>query len=142
MPTARPLISPSLAHPAGNHCRSAARNGGATIKVLPTIDELPPIEVPLVQLPKMSRTPWASFAMYDEPAPETRAEMRRLEALWGTSLWQMPAAVPLSSVLLPEARQAQDDDSRSEAGSTTSYFTNRWLPAGIALHEHSEKSQF
>ena len=115
------------------NCRSAARNGGATIKVLPTIDELPPIEVPLVQLPKMSRTPWASFAMYDEPAPETRAEMRRLEALWGTSLWQMPAAVPLSSVLLPVARQAQDDDSRSEAGSTTSYFTNRWLPAGIGL---------
>ena len=113
------------------NCRSAARNGGATIKVLPTIDELPPIEVPLVQLPKMSRTPWASFAMYDEPAPETRAEMRRLEALWGTSLWQMPAAVPLSSVLLPVARQAQDDDIRSEAGSTTSYFTNRWLPDGI-----------
>ena len=115
------------------NCRSAARNGGATIKVLPTIDELPPIEVPLVQLPKMSRTPWASFAMYDEPAPETRAEMRRLEALWGTSLWQMPAAVPLSSVLLPVARKAQDDDTRSEAGSTTSYFTNRWLPAGIGL---------
>ena len=99
--------------------------------MLPTIEELPPIEVPLVQLPKMSRTPWASFAMYDEPAPEILAEMRRLEALWGTSLWQMPAAVPLSSVLLPVARKAQDDDSRSEAGSTTSYFTNRWLPAGI-----------
>ena len=117
------------------NCRSATRNAGraSAIKVLPTIDELPPIQVPLVQLPKMSRTPWASFAMYDEPAPETRAEMRRLEALWGTSLWQMPAAVPLSSVLLPVARKAQDDDSRSEAGSTTSYFTNRWLPAGIGL---------
>jgi hypothetical protein len=115
------------------NCRSAARNGGraSAIKVLPTIEELPPIEVPLVQLPKMSRTPWASFAMYDEPTPETRAEMRRLEALWGTSLWQMPAAVPLSSVLLPVACQLQDDDSRSEAGSIASYFTNRWLPAGI-----------
>ena len=39
----------------------------------------------------------------------------------------------LSSVLLPVARKAQDDDPRSEAGSTTSYFTNRWLPAGIGL---------
>ena len=123
--------------------------------MLPTIEEVPTIEVPLVQLPKMSRTPWASFASpspttipssetptstvraspryYDEPTPETLAEMRRLEALWGTSLWQMPAAVPLSSVLLPVACQLQDDDSRSEAGSTTSYFTNRWLPAGIGL---------
>ena len=32
------------------NCRSAARNAGraSAIKVLPTIDELPPIEVPLV----------------------------------------------------------------------------------------------
>ena len=133
------------------NCRSAARNGGATIKVLPTIDELPTIKVPLVQLPKMSRTPWASFASpspttipssetptstvraspryYDEPAPETLAEMRRLETLWTGRA--VPVAVPLSSVLLPVACQLQDDDARSEAGSTTSYFTNRWLPTGM-----------
>ena len=131
--------------------------------MLPTIEEVPTIEVPLVQLPKMSRTPWASFASpspttipssetptstvraspryYDEPTPETLAEMRRLEALWLPSVQdvltnqrprRMPAAVPLSSVLLPVSCQLQDD-TRSEAGSTTSYFTNRWLPAGIGL---------
>ena len=89
-------------------------------EVLPTIEEVPTIEVPLVQLPKMSRTPWASFASpspttipssetptstvraspryYDEPTPETLAEMRRLEALWLPSVQDVltPSKTPAS----------------------------------------------
>ena len=100
------------------------RDWNQQLKTLNSISE----DAPHVE---MLESPTNALKMYEKPSEASLRDMERVEQEWRKERWAEDGAVPLSSVRLPSTLPDEDNLSEADTASSASYFTSRWLPAGV-----------